>query len=315
MQQEIGESCIAIDVGGTKMLIAEVRRDGTILQEKRYPTGRLRQPVLVEKMVAGVKDFEESFGWAYGKRPQQMGIGIVGSLDIKEGIWNRIDHEFDEPTPLARIMKERFGVTCFLDNDVKSATIAECVFGGVKGCQDMIYINVGTGLAAGTVSNGKLIRGAENYAGEIGYMNFQMGKGPHLESIASGVGLNRQRKRLMAEYPDSRLAGYEENETISGQQVFELAAQGDALAERLLADMVDVIALLIENMSCVTAPERVILGGGLMADGSLLGRVLERLKESVKNRIPKGISLSSLDPAYTGLLGAAAIGLGYQQVF
>lgn len=311
---ETEKSCIAIDVGGTKMLVAEVVSNGTVFNVKRYPTGRINQRELVKRMIANVKDFEESFGWAYGNQPVLMGIGIVGNLEIEHGIWNFIDHEFVEPTPLAAIMKEKFGVTCYIDNDVKAATIAECVFGGAKDCRDMIYINVGTGLAAGTVSNGRVIRGADNYAGEIGYMNFNMGKGPHLEGIASGIGLNQRRKELLPEYPDSPL-GERENEVISGQTVFELAKDGDALSQRMLEEAVQTVALLIENMSCVTAPETVILGGGLVADGWLAARICERVKDKVKARIPKGIHLSSLNPNYTGLLGAAAIGLGYQKVF
>jgi len=311
---ETEKSCIAIDVGGTKMMVAEVASDGTVLNVKRYPTGRINQLELVKRMIANVRDYEESFGWAYGKQPVLMGIGIVGNLDIENGIWNFIDHEFVEPTPLAAIMREEFDVTCYIDNDVKAATIAECVFGGAKDCRDMIYINVGTGLAAGTVSNGKVIRGVDNYAGEIGYMNFNMGKGPHLEGIASGIGLNRRRMELLAEYTDSTLSK-KEIEVISGQTVFEQAKAGDALSQRMLEEAVQTVALLIENMSCMTAPEMVILGGGLIADGWLLIRILERVKDKVKSRIPKGIQLSSLNPNYTGLLGAAAIGLGYQKVF
>lgn len=311
---ETEKSCIAIDVGGTKMLVAEVASEGTVLNVKRYPTGRINQLELVKRMIANVRDYEESFGWAYGKQPVLMGIGIVGNLDIENGIWNFIDHEFVEPTPLAAIMREEFDVTCYIDNDVKAATIAECVFGGAKDCRDMIYINVGTGLAAGTVSNGKVIRGVDNYAGEIGYMNFNMGKGPHLEGIASGIGLNRRRMELLAEYPDSTLSK-KEIEVISGQTVFEQAKAGDALSQRMLEEAVQTVALLIENMSCVTAPEMVILGGGLIADGWLLIRILEKVRDKVKARIPKGIQLSSLNPNYTGLLGAAAIGLGYQKVF
>lgn len=308
------KTCIAIDVGGTKMLIAQVRDDGTVLKMKRYPTGRLTQPELVKRMKDGVLDFEASVGWEGGKRPAQMGIGIVGIIDPVHGIWNRIDQEYAEETPLAKIMEDEFRVECHIDNDVKSATIAERMFGAGKGCNDLLYINVGTGLAAGAIAGGRLIRGSGGFAGEIGYMNFNMGEGPHIELIASGVGINHRIHSLLQQYPDSALKDLAGG-VVSGQTVFELADAGDRLAVRLLDDVVTVTALLISNLTCVLAPERVVLGGGLISSGRLFERIVGSLNQSICAHIMGGITLSALDPAYTGLIGAAAVGFGYQKLF
>ncbi len=308
----IEKSCIAIDVGGTKMLIAEVMDNGTICDIKRIPTGRLNQRQLIGLMTQGVLDYEKEIGWQSGKRPESMGIGIVGLIDPVKGIWHKIDQEFAEELPLTDIMKRCFNLECYIDNDVKSATIAEGVYGAGKGISEFIYINVGTGLAAGMVAGGKLVRGRDGYAGEIGYMDFNMGKGPHLESIASGVGLNRRMKELLPEYPDSHLNQHI-NEIISGHQVFCYADQGDLLAKRLLDDIVFIIAQLINNLTCAFSPEKVVLGGGLVSNGILIERIRQEVKPSVYSHMSGGIVLSELDPAYTGLVGAAAVGFGNQK--
>lgn len=306
------KTCIAVDVGGTKLLIGEVRENGEILHVKRYPTGRLRQAELVERILNGVQDYEQSVGWDE-ERPDRMGIGVIGISDPASGIWKRIDGEFDEETDLAGIMKDRLGVACRIDNDVKAATIAECAFGAAKGCKDMIYINVGTGLAAGIVSNGKVIRGCSQYAGEIGYLNFNMGKGCHIESTASGVGINRRAQALKQEYPDSPL--FREGKTISGKTLFALEQAQDPLAVRLFEEMVTILALLIDNLIWTLDPEKIVLGGGMILNDRLYEQVLERLGDHSREFVPKGIVRSALDPAYTGLMGAAAVGLGFQEKF
>ena len=84
------QTVLAIDIGGTKMLIAEVDEKGRILGIKRYPTGRLSQRVLTERMLENVKDFEDTVGYAEGRRPSFMGIGAVGRLDPVKGIWKFI---------------------------------------------------------------------------------------------------------------------------------------------------------------------------------------------------------------------------------
>ena len=57
------DTCIAVDIGGTKMLIAQVLEDGTIVNQKRYPTGQLNKQEVLEKLIQGVYDYEKEIGW------------------------------------------------------------------------------------------------------------------------------------------------------------------------------------------------------------------------------------------------------------
>jgi len=78
-------------------------------------------------------------------------------------------NEGDQEIPLAQIIKKKYGLPC-VDNDVKAATIAEKEFGIGKDTDDFVCINIGTGIAAGFVCNGRLLSGVHNNAGEIGHM-------------------------------------------------------------------------------------------------------------------------------------------------
>ena len=305
------DSCIAVDIGGTKMLIAQVLEDGTIVNQKRYPTGQLTKQEVLEKLIQRVYEYEEEIGWEGGSRPRRMGIGANGLIDPVKGVWKK-HNEADSEVAFVAPVEKALGVTCYIDNDVKSTVIAENIFGAGKGCRDMVYINLGTGLAAGIIANGKLIRGTDGFAGEIGFMNLTGGKGPRMELKASGIGLGHQVEALQDEYPDSALKELAGG-VVRGQDIFKLAEDGDEMAVKILEEMMRMVGLAISNLTCVLSPEVVIMGGGLITEERLLKGIIDAVLPKAKQHLEKGVILTGLNPEYAGLMGAAAIGLGYQE--
>lgn len=88
------------------------------------------------------------------------------------------------------------------------------------------------------------------------------------------------------------------------------------MAAQILEELVAMNALMISNLTCVLSPEIVILGGGLISgEGHLAERIMEKVTEKAKSHLERGIKISGLDPAYAGLMGAAAIGLGFQEKY
>lgn len=307
------KTCIAVDIGGTKMLVAEVWEDGSIINRKRFATGNIRREEVVRRLIAGIREYEDEIGWISGKRPVQMGIGVNGLVDPVQGIWKRTGPAEPE-IALAECMEREFGLKCYVDNDVKATVIAENRFGAGKNCRNMVYMNMGTGLSAGIIANGKLIRGTDGFAGEIGYMNFTEGEGERVELMASGMGIDNQVKKLIEKYPNSLLRK-KAKEYVSGQDVFDAAEKGDALAGRVLDMLVRMSALMISNLTCALSPEIVILGGGLISSGYLSDRIAGAVMPKARQHLEKGVVLTGLDPAYAGLIGAAAVGFGYQQEY
>lgn len=307
------KSCIAVDIGGTKMLIAEVLEDGTILHTKRYTTGEIGKEVLIQILLNGIREYEQEIGWQNKIRPQQMGIGINGIIDPEAGLWKKLG-EHDTEVNLRERMQQELGLACYIDNDVKGTVMAEHRFGAGRGCRDIVYINVGTGLAAGTITGGKVIRGSDGFAGEIGFMNFTEGKGERVELLSSGMGIRYQARQLLAEYPDSMLQNYVQG-GVTGQELFAKVKLGDVMANRILDKLVEMIGLMIANLTCVLSPEIVVLGGGLITDEALLERIRAAVLPKAKQHLEKGIVLTGLAPEYAGLMGAAAIGHGCQKEY
>lgn len=305
-------SCIAVDIGGTKMLVAEVRSDGTIVNTMRFPTGDISRKEKMGNLIAGVRVYESQIGWENGKRPEQMGVGINDGVDPVKGIWTGYG-EMDGEIPVAAQVKEALDVTCRVDNDVKCTVIAENEFGEGKHCRDMVYLNVGTGLAAGIISNRKLVSGSDGWAGEVGFMNFTGGEGIHVEMLASGMGIDWQARRMIAEYPDSILK-QKMDEKITGQQVLAAEREGDALASHIINELVKMNGLMISNIVCLLSPEVVIVGGGLIS-GGLLERIQNAVLPKARQHLERGVVMTGLDPDYAGLMGAAALGLGYREKY
>lgn len=293
------------------MLVAQVMEDGSVAGMRRYPTGQVGKEKILEILFDGIEDFEAQTGWLGGERPVRIGIGVNGVIDPVEGVWKKMGAE-DKELALRDRVEERYGLRCYVDNDVKSTVIAENVFGAGKGCRDMVYINVGTGLAAGVISNGKIIRGTDAFAGEVGFMNFTEGKGERVEMLASGMGIRHQARRLLEEYPDSVL-GQAAESGVTGEQLFRAVRQGDEMGVRIYRTFIEMTGLMISNLVCVLSPEIVVLGGGLIKDGEVLDAIRAAVLPKAAQHLEKGVVLTGLDSNLAGLMGAAAIGLGYQE--
>lgn len=295
------------------MLIAEVLEDGTILNTKRYTTGKLDKEEIIQILIRGVKEYEQEIGWQGKTRPKQMGVGINGVIDPAAGVWKKLG-EHDVEVKLRERLTEEFDLCCYIDNDVKGTVMAENRYGAGKGCRDMIYINVGTGLAAGMITSGKLIRGSDGFAGEVGFMNFTSGMGERVELLSSGMGIRYQAKELLAEYPDSMLSD-SVCTGVTGQELFEKAKLGDPMSNCILNRLIQMIGLMISNLTCVLSPEIVVLGGGLITNENMLEKIRAAVLPKAKQHLEKGIVLTNLAPDYAGLMGAAAVGHGCQREY
>lgn len=311
------ETTLAVDLGGTKLLIGEVDRSGTILHSRKYPSGYMDQKQAADRILECVRDYIHQTGFVRAQ-PETMGIGMIGQVDEKNGVWRMIDHNRNTPMPLADMMESALGMKCFLENDVKAAARAEKAFGGGRDVNDFLYLNVGTGIAAGIYSGGHLIRGWQNDAGEIGHMTVDYkgdaeclcGRTGCVEAIASGIGLDRRVKALAAQYPDSVLQEHRKDVFVRAEWIFQAAEEGDPLAVRVAEDAVEALTQMILNLIKTLNPEKIILGGGVAGSAYMRKNLMPRLKENGTESVAKGIVLSELNPDTAGLIGAAATGFG-----
>lgn len=309
---------MALDLGGTKLLVGEVDSNGRLLRSKEYKTGYLTQQQGVKVIFEALDDYIPSVGWI-GEKPVCMGMGMIGQVDHVNANWIMIDPSRKETIKIGSLIKDKYDFNVKIENDVKAATLAEKVFGTGKADKDFVYLNVGTGIAAGFIVGGTLLRGWENDSGEIGHIvvdidsevECECGRWGCLEAIASGRGMHKRVLELGAKYPDSRLSGPEQEKGISARDIFEAADAGDPLACKIAGEAADAVTCGIMNIIRVTNPEKIILGGGVMSDGWMFEQIHSRIGKKELASVNKGIVLSELNPRTVGIIGAAAVGFGF----
>ena len=303
---------LAIDLGGTKLLLGVVDRKGNILASCRYPSP-LAEGKQQHEIAAIMMDCIDDFS---SKAPmdgvKHLGAGIVGRVDDESGLWLEIEPGRCETVELEKLLRQKTGLDCHIDNDVRCAMRAERVFGVGRGSNDFLYMNIGTGIAAAFVTGGKVLRGHSFNAGEVGHVAVDVfgdvpcpcGRRGCAEMIASGVGLDSRARALIHSYPATRLQ-IPDGARVDAKQIFDLAETGDELCRRLMDEAAEAAAALIMNLVWVTDPETVVLGGGIMSDGRMFQSILSRLNAGSMRFASGGVRLSMLDPGLTGLIGAA----------
>lgn len=307
---------LGLDLGGTKLLIGEVDEHGNILRYKRYASGYFSQKESAQIIKDALNDYIRTIGWS-GEPPVAMGVGLIGRVDPGNGIWHQIDPSRTEEIHLAEELSEMTGIPCRIDNDVKSATRAERVWGAGQFSKNFIYINVGTGIAVGTVVNGRQIRGSHFNAGEAGHtkvgvnLGIQCACGRYdcVETFASGSGIDTCARLLKDKYETALHIPEDKNVRVSVKEVYELCQQGDELCRVLVDNAAEGIANLIMNLVRMTDPDTVVMGGSIVSDSFMYDNILRRLNRHTMRFVTNGVILTKLNPQFIGLLGATAVAM------
>lgn len=205
-------------------------------------------------------------------------------------------------------LEERFGVPVLLDNDANLGALAEHWWGAGRGIDDLVYVEVSAGVGSGHVVGGKVYRGANGVAGELGHLPVDPGGAPCecglrgcLTHVVSEPDVLARASALRAEHPDAPLARRE----LTMAALEEAAAAGDRLALRVVEDTVGYLATGIAAMLNVLNPAMVIVGGALARFGDLL---IVPLRRAVQDRT----RVSSARPVQlvASALGERAVALG-----
>lgn len=299
------DSYIGIDYGGTKLLIGQVSSDGKLLSTMEFPTGKKSQKEASDYLGKCVERYKKCI--RNTEEVKAAGIGIIGISDNKTGTWNSINHEEGDNIPLTTMVSNILEIPTAIDNDVRSGTKAELYWGCGRYSKNFVYISVGTGLAAGFVVDGKVLRGANQNSGEIGHTTVLnspqesciCGRTGCAELIASGTGIGKRGKELLG------------NEKITAKDVFLRAKAGDFLCLRIVEEAGVVLGEVIENLVRTSDPDTVVLGGGVMEDSWFFELVKEKLNPITMRGVKNGVKLSTFSPSKVGVLGAAAVGKEY----
>jgi len=172
---------------------------------------------------------------------------------------------------LAVVMTARLGRAVELANDADAAAVAEHRLGAARGIDEFVMVTLGTGIGGGVVSEGRLVRGAHGFAGEIGHLVIDTsgprcpcGKRGCWERYASGAGVARlAREAATAGRLRALVEQLGDAEAVRGEDVTHAAAAGDREALAVLEEVGWWLALGLSNLAAVLDPACFVLGGGL----------------------------------------------------
>lgn len=275
------EFCAGIDIGGTKIVSALFTRDGEIAARSKVPIDKAGEDAAAAQ-VAGIVAELESLAGKHGGRISAAALCIPGVVYQKTGlVWAPNIPEWDHYPLGARIAAARGGKAGFpmlIESDRSAYVLGEQWLGVAKGAKDAVFLAVGTGIGAGIIAGGRVLHGAEDIAGAVGWFalnpNFKdeytaMGC---FEAEASGSSVGRKAARaLRAGRPTMmrELAGKDPG-AVTAEIVAAAARKKDFLAQNLIGETVTYLGMGIANIVSILNPEIVVLGGGLFQASDLL---------------------------------------------
>ena len=263
---------IGIDVGGTKINAFRVTRDGTIAERTSKPTPAADESATLSAMIELARALTTPDVIA-------VGVGAAGLIDAKEGVLRFAPNLAWRNLPIAERMRDALGLPCQVDNDASMAAYGEFRFGAGRGYRHLLLVTVGTGLGGGIVSDGRLFRGANGFASEIGHIIVEPG-GPLCgcgnrgcwEQVAAGRAIDRMGREEAREHEHSilrRLASGDPDQ-VTGELVTQAAMQGDDGAKGILAEVGRRLGQGIAGLVNVLDPQIVVVGGGAIVAGDFL---------------------------------------------
>jgi len=295
---------VALDVGGTGMKCALVRPDGLVHHAERHPTLAARGPEAVTANILDVAAGLADRARADGLNPVAAGVAVPGVVDEETGtaVWS--SNVGFRDVPLRDLVSDRLGVPAALGHDVRVGGLAEARLGAGRDERHVLFIAIGTGIAAAHVVDGKAFAGAHGAAGEVGHIIVRPGGPPCgcgargcLESVASASAIGRR---------------YAELSGIADAAAFDVAARaaaGEPLAAAVWKDALEALADGLLTAQALYDAGMVVLGGGLAEAGeALLAPLRLALAARVTfHRLPQLTRAALGDTA--GCLGAALLAL------
>jgi predicted NBD/HSP70 family sugar kinase len=209
-----------------------------------------------------------------------IAIAMPGFIDIEKGYCygsSVMRYRFDKE--LAKILSEKCGCQVTLENDGKAAAKAEHSYGALKGCSNAAVFLIGTGIGGGLIINGELLRGTRFASGEFSFINT---KADNYEDPANILGNRCSTSFLLRNYKERTGSA----EMIDGYEFFSRLPD-DKIAEEILDEMCENIALQICNLFWLLDLEKVAIGGGISAQPVVTDKIREKFAE-VKQKTMAG---------------------------
>lgn len=310
---------IGIDVGGTKSAAAIFDENGKIIHRNISPLDK-RTGGEVGKLILNQIASLRQYAVEKQLNIRAIGVSVPGIYYAMTGkVWAPNIPDWTEYPLLDELTSSLndSSIRIKIDSDRAAYILGETWQGCAKGCRNAIFVAVGTGIGAGILIDGKILRGSRDIAGATGWM--ALDKPFRQEYIscgcfeyhASGEGIGKVARELLAKNPDySGILHKKPIEDVTSHDVFDAFSAGDPIAKQTLESAVEFWGMAVANYVSLFNPEKIIFGGGVFGPAA---QFIDRIRaEALKWAQPISIHQVSIEVSIlggdAGLIGAGRLG-------
>ena len=306
----------AADLGGTHLRAATVDRNGKIRFRFKQNTPHTPDAAaIVDAIVTAVRECEKQGDG--GDEISAVSLVVPGTVKVEDGaVVTAPNLPCLDGFRLAAALTEQLHLPAFLENDANAAAVGEMWQGAAVGCKTIICVTLGTGVGGGIILDGKLWRGVDGAAAEIGHMCVDpfggvactCGSRGCLEVFASATAIVRMTREASPRYPDSILQGHDDR---TAAMIFDAGKQGDELALEIFRRMGVYLGIGLANLINILNPEMIVIGGGVVNGWDLFEKHMHQQVE--ERAFPLLAARVKIERAKcgddAGLLGAARLAI------
>ncbi len=264
-----------VDLGGTTVKIAYFDETGNLISKWEIPTVTANGGIqILPDIAASIREFRQS-GGIQDADLLGVGIGVPGPVDSKGNV-NRCVNLGWGKFNISKELSTLTGLPVTAGNDANVAALGEFWKGGGQGCNNMVFVTLGTGVGGGIVVEGRLLHGAHRAGAEIGHMVLNRnetavcgcGKRGCVEQYCSATGIVRLAKQALENSKEESTLRQLSSPTC--KDIFDAGKQGDQLALQVLDQYYAYMGEFLADVCCVVNPEVVVIGGGVSKAGEVL---------------------------------------------
>jgi glucokinase len=302
---------LAIDLGGTKLALAVFSQAGNLLYEEKISLDKRKGAEVGQLIAASVAANLNK----QGEEIEAIGVSVPGIYHRNEGtVWAPNIEGWKNYSLLKEIKSVAGKIPVVIESDRACYILGEWWKGEAQNCSDAIFLAVGTGIGAGILTGGRILRGANDIAGAIGWMALERPFQHEyqdcgcFESTASGEGIVNMASQIISEkrsYGGSLRT--KSLNTLTALDVFEAYEKKDAVAEEVVHHCIEVWGMAVANLISLFNPQKIIFGGGVF--GPAIKFIPDIKREAMKWAQPVSMQNVTIEAsalgAHAGLYGAA----------
>ncbi len=269
-----------IDLGGTTVKIAYLDQTGTMLEKWEIPTNTVEGgKQILPDIASSIREFMDANKIA-DTAILGLGIGVPGPVNAK-GVVNKCVNLGWGVFNISETLSSLTGFPVKAGNDANVAALGEFWKGGGQGCDNMVFVTLGTGVGGGIVVEGNLLHGAHGSGAEIGHIcvnpeetvRCNCGNFGCVEQYCSATGIVRMAKLYLAE--NNTVTPLRSAENLTCKDIFDAAKENDEAANAILDKVYHYMGLFLGNVCSTVNPEVVVIGGGVSKAGDMLVKGIE----------------------------------------